>query len=368
MEPAEFQVSLEDMVAGTGKLVNGELSHYSAKGTPFLTGDVLFGKLRPYLAKYWLADCVGTAGGDIHVYRPSEGVEPRFLNYVVGSRDFVKYAEAASKGTKMPRAEWTGLREFKVPNFDLNVQRVIADFLDCETSEIDAMIVKLDDLARQLDNRKLFVIQRRTQFSSGGERWETVPTAYLFDSIGSGTTPKEREYYTNSEDGIAWVTTSELRENEILETHQRVTRAAVNATSSLKVHPRGSILVAMYGATIGRLAVLGIDATVNQACCAFSGSRGIDPRYFYYTLWGQRNDIIRQAVGGGQPNISQTILRRWRVPHPPIGAQKRIAADLDETTGKIDDMLAKVADLKSLLLERRAALITDVVTGKKEVA
>ncbi|MBF4574502.1 restriction endonuclease subunit S [Herbiconiux sp. VKM Ac-1786] len=356
------------MVSGTGHLVDGELSHYAAKGTPFSTGDVLFGKLRPYLAKYWLADRAGTAGGDIHVYRPSPGVEPRFLNYVVGSPDFVKYAEAVSKGTKMPRAEWMGLRKFPVTNFDIQSQRAIADFLDRETAEIDAMTAKLDELAEQLYGRKLSVIQRQTQFTTIGERWTTVPTAHLFDSIGSGTTPKEREHYTDDEDGIAWVTTSELRENEILGSNQRVTRAAVDAVSSLKVHPRGTILIAMYGATIGRLGVLGVDATVNQACCAFSGPRGIDPRYFYYTLWGQRDDIIRQAVGGGQPNISQTILRRWRVPQPPMDEQKHVVTYIDEAAGRIDEMLGKVAVLKELLIERRAALITDMVTGRKEVA
>lgn len=356
------------MASGTGQLANGELSHYSTKGTPFSAGDVLFGKLRPYLAKYWLADRSGTAGGDVHVYRPSGGVEPRFLNYVVGSSDFVRYAEAVSKGTKMPRAEWTGLRQFQVTDFDLNSQRVIADFLDCETAEIDAMTTKLDELAKQIYGRKLSVIQRQTQFTMDGERWDTVPTAHLFDSIGSGTTPKELEHYTDNENGIAWVTTSELRENEILETNQRVTQAAVHAVSSLKVHPRGAILIAMYGATIGRLGVLGVDATVNQACCAFSGPRGIDTRYFYYTLWGQRNDIIRQAVGGGQPNISQTILRRWRVPQPPMDEQERVVAHLDEATDRIDAMLGKIASLKELLIERRAALITDLVTGRREVA
>ena len=367
-EPADFQVSLEDMVSGSGRLVDGDLSHYSAKGTPFSVDDVLFGKLRPYLAKYWLADRSGTAGGDIHVYRPSDGIEPRFLGYVVGSRDFVKYAEAASKGTKMPRVEWMGLREFRVSDFDRLAQRRIADCLDRETGEIDAMIAKLDKLAEQLSARKISLIQRNTQFKHSGERWESVPTAHLFGSIGSGTTPKGAEYYAEADDGVPWVTTSELRESEIHDTAKHVTRHALNEISSLRVHPRGSIAIAMYGATIGRLGTLGIDAATNQACCVFSAPRGIDMRFFYYTLWGQRDDIIRLAVGGGQPNISQTMLRRWRVPRPPVEDQERIAGCLDEASDKIDAMLAKVADLKSLLLERRAALITDVVTGRKEVA
>jgi len=114
--------------------------------------------------------------------------------------------------------------------------------------------------------------------------------------------------------------------------------------------------------------VLGVEATTNQACCVFSDPRGMDMRFFYYALWGQRADIIREAVGGGQPNISQGMLRRWKIPQPPLAAQRRIADHLDEVTARIDAMLAKVAQLKTLLLERRAALITDVVTGRKEVA
>lgn len=367
-EPASFQVSLEDMVSDSGRLVEGEFSRYDAKGTPFLEGDVLFGKLRPYLAKYWRADRSGTAGGDIHVYRPAEDVGSRFLSYIVGSRDFVRYAEAASKGVKMPRVEWMGLREFIVHRPDLDAQNRIADYLDRETGEIDAMSAKLDELARTLESRRISVIQRETQFRPNGTRWETVPTAHLFGSIGSGTTPKGEHYYTEAEDGVPWITTSELRESLITTTAKRVTEHAMAEVPSLKIHPKGAVAIAMYGATIGRLGTLGVDATTNQACCVFSSPRGGDMRYFYYTLWGQRDDIIRLAVGGGQPNISQTMLRRWRVPNPSPADQKRVADHLDEVTGRIDAMLANAAELKALLLERRSALITEIVTGRKDIA
>lgn len=366
--PLDFQVSLEDMVSSTGRLFDGDLSQYSAKGTPFAEGDVLFGKLRPYLAKYWLADRAGTAGGDIHVYRPNAGIEPRYLAYIVGSRNFVRFAEAASKGVKMPRAEWMSLREYPVTAHDLEAQRAIADYLDRETGEIDAMIAKMDELAETLEVRRMSAMQRLTQYADDGTRWNVVPTAHLFASIGSGTTPKGPGHYVESGAGVPWVTTSELRESLVTATLQDVTEEAVAAVSSLRIHPRGAVVIAMYGATIGRLGVLGVDATMNQACCAFSSPRDVDARFFYYTLWGQRDDIIREAAGGGQPNISQGMLRRWRVPNPPIDEQRRIADHLDEVTGKIDAMLAKVAELKSLLIERRTALIADVVTGRKKVA
>ena len=152
-EPRGFQVSLEDMVSETGQLVEGDLSSYGAKGTPFEPGDILFGKLRPYLAKYWLADRTGTAGGDIHVYRPEDGMDPRYLKYVVGSRNFVRFAEAASKGTKMPRAEWMSLREYPIVQFAQAAQQEIALYLDRETSEIDAVLARMDRLSAVLRAR-----------------------------------------------------------------------------------------------------------------------------------------------------------------------------------------------------------------------
>lgn len=252
------------------------------------------------------------------------------------------------------------------PSKDKRIQ--LTHFLDRETGEIDAMIAKLDRMAETLEVRKISAVQRATQFDANGDRWATVPTAHLFGSIGSGTTPKEERYYTSTDEGVPWVTTSELREREILGTSKRVTPQAISDLASLKVHPRGSIAIAMYGATIGRLGTLGVDAVTNQACCVFSEPIHTDPRFFYFSLWGQRDDIIRLAVGGGQPNISQSMLRRWKVPCPLLEEQKRIADHLDNVTGKIDAMLAKTAELKSLLTERRAALITDVVTGRKEVA
>ncbi len=365
--PSGFKVSLEDIVPGVGTLVSGPLSQYSADGTPFERGYVLFGKLRPYLAKYWLADREGVAGGDIHVYRPQEGVDPRYLAYIVGSRDFVRYAVAASKGVKMPRIEWMSLRQYAVNMYDERTQCAIADYLDRETGEIDAMLAKLNSLSEALAERKVLVIQNLTQRSDSGVRWTAVPTAHLFSSIGSGTTPKGVHYYAESGSGIPWVTTSELRESVIVETTQDVTEEAVGALSALRVHPRGSVVIAMYGATIGRLAMLGVDAAMNQACCAFSSPRNVDSRFFYYALWGQREELILEANGGGQPNISQGFLRRWRVPCPPLVEQRRIADHLDEVTGRIDAMLATIYELKALLVERRAALITDVVTGRKKI-
>lgn len=308
-----------------------------------------------------------TVNGSIAVISPNHGLHGPFLYWFLASSYAQSLFQLLMDGMGVPHLFQRDINRIRMPYPPLATQKRIADYLNRETGQIDAMLGKIDELSVTLNERRTLAIQRATQLSSGGNRWDTVPTAHLFRSIGSGTTPKEQDHYTDDVDGVPWVTTSELRENVITATSKRVTRQAVSEVSSLKIHSAGAVLIAMYGATIGRLGTLGVDAATNQACCAFSDPRGVDMRFFYYSLWGQRDDIVRLAVGGGQPNISQTMLRRWRVPCPPLDEQKRIADHLDESTAALDAMLAKVADLKSLLLERRAALITDVVTGKKEV-
>lgn len=302
----------------------------------------------------------------ITVRPDGDKVEPRFLHSVLRAYDIKKTFYEMGVGVRQT-LKYAELADLPIPLPPRDTQRAIADYLDRETGEIDAMLAKLNSLSEALAERKVLVIQNLTQRSDSGVRWTAVPTAHLFSSIGSGTTPKGVHYYAESGSGIPWVTTSELRESVIVETTQDVTEEAVGALSALRVHPRGSVVIAMYGATIGRLAMLGVDAAMNQACCAFSSPRNVDSRFFYYALWGQREELILEANGGGQPNISQGFLRRWRVPCPPLVEQRRIADRLDEVTGRVDAMLATIDELKALLVERRAALITDVVTGRKKI-
>lgn len=152
-------VSLDRIQGGTGRL-NNEESSSTAEGRAFKAGDVLFGKLRPYLAKYWLADKDGTAQGDIHIYHPSSETDPRFLAYLVGSNEFVRLADAASTGTKMPRVEWSKIAQFQVPAPARTAQHAIADYLDRETAEIDGMRADLDEMERLLSERRVSIVQR----------------------------------------------------------------------------------------------------------------------------------------------------------------------------------------------------------------
>ncbi len=190
--------------------------------------------------------------------------------------------------------------------------------------------------------------------------WEVNKTTWLF-AIGSGTTPKSEDLGSYGGE-TPWITTSELRESVVFATEKYVTEAALREYSSLKVHPAGSVAVAMYGATIGRLGILGIDATVNQACCVFSKPRGIRMDFWFYWLQMRRPYLISLGYGGGQPNLSQDLLRSVRVPTPTVPEQRTIATFLDRETARIDALVAKKERLVELLQEQRTALITRAVT------
>ena len=187
----------------------------------------------------------------------------------------------------------------------------------------------------------------------------------LFE-IGSGTTPPTdyADYYGGD---IAWITTSELRESVVTSTKKTVTREALRVFSALSVYPKDSVAVAMYGATIGRIGVLGTAAAVNQACCVFSRPNGIDIWFWFYWLQFRRFYLISLGYGGGQPNLSQDLLKAIRVPIPPLSEQRSIVAHLDKATASIDVAIDRTRRQIELMEEYRTRLISDVVTGKLDV-
>lgn len=191
--------------------------------------------------------------------------------------------------------------------------------------------------------------------------WEEWKASHGFGQIGSGTTPKsDNSAYYGGE--TLWVTTSELREAYVFDTAIKVTDEALADHSALKQYPIDSVVIAMYGATIGRLGMLGKLASVNQACCVYAQPEKFHPRFFYFWLWMRRPILISLSSGGGQPNLNQEELKRIRVPIPPLGEQEQIAAFLDWKTGQIDALIAKKQVLIEKLKEKRLAVITQAVT------
>ncbi|MBK9080729.1 MAG: restriction endonuclease subunit S [Rhizobiales bacterium] len=162
--------------------------------------------------------------------------------------------------------------------------------------------------------------------------WPIIPIR-SFCNTGSGTTPardKSERYYGGS---IPWVKSGELREAIITKTEEMVTEAAINETA-LRLVPSGALLVAMYGATVGRVGILGVPATTNQAVCHIvPDPKKADQRYLFHALRALAPELVKRGVGGAQPNINQQIVKDAEVPLPPVSEQRRIAAILDQVDG-----------------------------------
>lgn len=125
--------------------------------------------------------------------------------------------------------------------------------------------------------------------------------------------------------------------------------------------------MAMYGASVGNVAVSKIDACTNQACCVMLPREGMTPRYLFYVLLDSQMPLKQKALGGTQPNISQVIIRNHKIPVPPISVQDEIADYLDACTATIDAVLDTKRKQLDILKRRRQSLIYEYVTGKRRV-
>lgn len=193
------------------------------------------------------------------------------------------------------------------------------------------------------------------------EGWENWKLSHAFGVIGSGTTPKSDNtlYYDGS---IPWVTTAELREGIVSETKSTVSDVALAENSALKIYPKGTLLVAMYGATIGRMGLLDIEAACNQACCALAYGVSLSPNFLFFWLQGMRNVLLAFAAGGGQPNLSQEFIKNIIVAAPAMKEQGLIIQFLDQQCAQIDSLIEKKQRMVDLLDEKRRAVITQAVT------
>lgn len=168
------------------------------------------------------------------------------------------------------------------------------------------------------DNEKPFEIPASWKWVRLGE----------IGSWASGATPSRSnpDYYNGT---IPWLKTGDLNDSYITDTSECITELALFKTS-VRLNPIGSVLIAMYGATIGKIGILKIDATTNQACCACIPLDGILNKYIFYFLLGYRQNFIKMGAGGAQPNISKEKIINTSFPLPPLAEQKRIVAKIEE--------------------------------------
>ena len=179
---------------------------------------------------------------------------------------------------------------------------------------------------------------------------------------GSGGTPSRKipEYYNGD---IPWIKTGELNDDYIFETEEHITEEAISH-SSAKLFPVNTVAIAMYGATIGKVGILGVTATTNQACACGVSNPSTNYKYLFYYARSQRDNFIKKGKGGAQPNISQEIIKSHEFPFPPLSEQQRIVDRIESLFAKLDEAKQKAQDALDSFETRKAAILHKAFTGE----
>lgn len=314
--------------------------------------------------------------------RPGNRMNGRYLFYCFDSLRIREQYYALANGVTRFGLSKDDINNalFYVPKVDEQIQ--IANFLDQKTTEIDNLIADKDKLITLLEEQRQVIITEAVtkglnpdvkMKDSGVEwigeipdHWEKRKLTWIFNVIGSGTTPTSdnTDYYDGE---TPWLNTGDLNDGYISSTSKSVTKLALNEFTSLRIFPINSLVLAMYGATIGKLGITKIETTTNQACCVMASPVDSDVRFLFYWFLGNRNEIINLSQGGGQPNISQNIIKALRIFCPPFDEQVEIAQILDKKSLEISNVVEVVKIQIDKLKEYRQSLIYEAVSGKIDV-
>lgn len=331
--------------------------------------DVIISTVRTYLraiARVGAAEFQRVYSTGFAVLRPVEGaVDPRYLAYILTSNRVMDEIIATSVGVSYPAIQGSALHRMRVPRADLDTQRAIADYLDRETGEIDAMIAKMDELAETLRiRRRALILGVLTSMSS------RIRLTLALDVVSGSGFPDKYQGLTGEELPFYKVSSLSTAENGRLDEAENAVSRVVAAELHARIVPPGSVVMAKIGAALllARYALTTRPACIDNNMQALVPREGVvDSRFLAYAM--EEVSIHSLVKPGPVPSLDVMGMKMTEIAYDPsLEEQRRIADHLDEVTGKIDAMLAKVAELKSLLIERRAALITDVVTGRKAVA
>lgn len=166
--------------------------------------------------------------------------------------------------------------------------------------------------------------------------FETVPLGKVCKTMSGGTPSRSRSDYFDGK--IPWLKSGELNDGLITDSEEHITQEALD-NSNAKMFPKGTLLIALYGATVGKTGILGIDSSTNQAICALFPQKDVLERdYLHWFLKFKRNDFLSKSFGGAQPNISQALLRKTNVPLPTLPVQRRMVEYLNSLQTKVDEL------------------------------
>jgi type I restriction enzyme S subunit len=375
-------MGLEHIESWTGKKIEDKNASSEGIGSHFLPNDVLFGKLRPYLAKVYLSDIEGLASTEALVLRCKNNIFPKFLKYYILSRDFINIVDSSTFGAKMPRASWDFIGNLFFIFPPLNEQEKIAQFLDYKTKQIDELIKKKETLIEKLDEKRTAIISHAVTkgldssvpIKDSGvewlgdipEHWEVIKVKHLTKILRGKFTHRPRNDPRFYDGQHPFIQTGDVANANkfIMEYTQTLNE---NGYAVSKEFPSGT-LVMTIAANIGDMAILNFNACFPDSIVGFLPSKMTDIFFLYHLFSSMKKQFLSTAVLNTQLNLNVERISNIFTVIPPLKEQLQITDFLNKEMQKLDLQKAKIKEAIELLKEYRTSLITNAVTGKIDVS
>ena len=380
----EDYLELEDLESSTGRILNRRNTlEVESAVTLFKKGDVLFGKLRPYLEKYYQAEFDGKCTGEILAFKP-ERIASRFLFYCFGSRWFVERCNALAYGAKMPRVSWEKqLSQFNVPLPAFTEQQRIAAYLDASCAAIDAAVAAKRRQLETLDALRLTVIREATtrgidagvKLNESGIDWlPQIPAHWGAAKLKRHTQIIRGQFMHRPRSDPAFyggpypfIQTGSISAADkfITEFTQTLNEDGLRIS---KLFPKDTVVMSITGAKIAEVAVTTFDACFPDSIVGFVPDHRLNRDYLFYLLVAMKPALLRAMVVTTQPNINYVQIGGNYIPLPPVKEQAAIADHIEEKIQNIRTVRASLETQIATLTAYRKSLIHECVTGQRRIS
>tara|TARA_Y100000034_G_scaffold129314_1_gene185540 strand:- start:2206 stop:3540 length:1335 start_codon:yes stop_codon:yes gene_type:complete len=322
------------------------------------------------------------AGYHTVIARQTKNHDDRFIAYALDATYCRNQIRRMVKGVKVFSITQAILKDLSILLPSYEEQRAISKYLDTNTTRIDNLIDEKESFINLLQEKRQALISHvvtkgldeNAKMKPSGvewigdipEHWNTGSLGF-YGSVTSGSTP-DRNNETYWDGNIPWIKTGEIKYNTITFAEEKVTEKAL-LDSSIKLSPKGTILMAMYGQgnTRGRVAILGIDATYNQACAAITVDKRLTNTFLFYFYIAAYDYLRLEGNLTSQTNLNAEIIKKFKIVIPPVNEQKDIVEYIEKKLQKYDVLQDEALNSIKLLREQRTALISAAVTGKIDV-
>ena len=371
------KIGLENIEGETGHFIPSE-SKFEGNGIQFLVNNIVYGKLRPYLQKVWLATFDGNAVGDFFVFKTQNNSIPKYVKWLMLSDGFTKMVDSSTYGAKMPRvaSDFILNLPFYLPSVE--EQYRIANFLDKKCAEIDELIVLQEQMIAQLNTYKQAVITEtvtkgldpNVKMKDSGVEWiGEIPEHWELRKIGTLFRLSDERNYKSMEEVQLLSLYTGIGVFPHGEQEERGNKAVT--VQGYKIVHKNDVVVNIILAWMGAIGVSNYDGVTSPAYDVYIPNRNVIPHYFHYVF--RTKGIADECYKYGRG----IMMMRWRtyssefkqilIPYPSISEQQSIAQYLDQKCKEIDELISIKKEKIEHLKAYKKSVIYEYVTGKKQV-